>query len=94
MKFDLGRLTVTHGVFNKIESDEQFLNFIMTSIGRYCACDWGDLSINDKEANAIAVTKGDERILATYTSKDSNAKIWIITESDRSATTVLFPEEY
>ena len=47
------------------------------------------------QQNDNAVANGDDRILAAYKKKDGKAwKIWIITEWDRSATTVLFPDEY
>jgi hypothetical protein len=60
--------------------------------------DWGDLSSDDAAANDAAVAhEGDEarqgRVLSCYTSAGGE-RLWIITESDRSATTLLLPEEY
>jgi len=53
----------------------------------------GELSNADKRAKAAAIANGYE-ILGAYASKELRAKIWIITEADRSYTTVLFPSEY
>ena len=53
--------------------------------------DWGDLRQEDKALNDQAVESGDQ-VMAKYLT--SKGKIWIITEWDRSATTILFPCEY
>ena len=53
--------------------------------------DWGELCADDKQANDYALNNGG-RILSAYLI--GSQKIWIITESDRSATTILLPEEY
>ena len=58
---------------------------------RHLSCDWGDLDADDKKANDAALKHG-ERILSSYQVKGE--KLWIITESDRSQTTVLTPGEY
>ena len=54
--------------------------------------DWGDLDNEDKQENELSLKEG-YRLLSAY-KKEGLPKIWIITEADRSATTVLFPEEY
>ena len=54
--------------------------------------DWGDVSDGDKRSNDEAVKDGD-RILSAYHAPDKT-KFWIITESDRSSTTFLLPDEY
>lgn len=61
-------------------------------LNRHAAGDWGDLSNDDRRANAEALKDG-SRLLSAYHLKDGT-KIWIITEVDRSATTVLLPAEY
>lgn len=58
---------------------------------RHHTGDWGDLDASDKETNQQALTNG-LRILSSYQCGDE--KIWIITEGDRSATTILTPSDY
>lgn len=96
MKFELklGRLVMTSGIARKITSDKDFQDFVNASFGRYIKGDWGDLSDEDKNANEEAVKCGDLRILAAYINPKTKEKIWIITEANRSYTTILFPEEY
>jgi hypothetical protein len=59
---------------------------------RHLRGDWGDVCAGDAAANDRAVCIG-ARILSRYTLRDG-VPIWIITEGDRSATTILLPEEY
>lgn len=92
-KFELGRVVVTLGVDTKMKKDSSFAAFVQLSLGRYCQCDWGDTCDEDKQTANEALKDG-ERILAVYKHKESGTKIWIITEWDRSATTILFPDEY
>lgn len=91
--FRLGKLVWTSGVNEQIADDAKFSVFVSESIRQHAMGDWGDLSQGDKNENDLAVKAGDLRILSAY-EKDGLPKIWIITEADRSATTVLFPEEY
>jgi hypothetical protein len=85
--FKLGRILVTAGVAHEIAQDD-----INAAVRRHASGDWGDdLSAEDREANDRALRDGD-RLLSAYVIGDT--KIWIITEGDRSATTVLLPEEY
>ena len=60
-------------------------------LARHLAGDFGDLPSEDRAENKRAIRDGN-RILSAY--QLGSARVWIITESDRSATTVLFPEEY
>lgn len=90
-KFQLGEVYMTNGVMRAMQDNLWFYNFVRRSLGRYKQCDWGDLCDEDKELNENALKVGD-RIFAAYSKKDQ--KIWIITESDRSCTTILFPNEY
>jgi hypothetical protein len=64
---------------------------LLLLLGRHIAGDYGDLSIEDVEANILAV-QHDLRIFSSY--KFGSNKIWIITEADRSATCRLMPDEY
>jgi len=90
-KFSLGAVLVTRGVSSRIASDEAFSKFVISSLARHINGDWGDLCEWDKQENERAVQE-ESRILSAYRHNDD--KIWIITEGDRSATTILFPEEY
>ena len=65
---------------------------LMFALKRHLSGDWGDVSDGDKELTDEAVKNGD-RILSAYHAPDGT-KFWIITESDRSATTFLLPDEY
>lgn len=66
--------------------------FIAQSLQRYARCDWGDIDAEDAQLNDDAVKSGD-RVVAAYINA-AGTKIYIITERDRSVTTVLLPEEY
>lgn len=92
-KFDLGRMVVTKGVGEKMKEDRSFQVFVQVSIGKYVHRDWGQTCEEDAKANNRAIRNG-ERILAVYKQPKTDTTIWIITEADRSATTVLFPDEY
>jgi hypothetical protein len=64
----------------------------VAALDRHASCDWGVICDQDREANEEALIHG-FRIMSVY--QDSkNTKFWIITEADRSVTTVLLPEEY
>lgn len=92
-KFELGRLVLTIGVDMKMKVDSSFRDFVQFSLDRYGQCDWGDTCDEDKQTADESLRDG-ERILAVYKHKESGIKIWIITEWDRSVTTILFPDEY
>lgn len=65
---------------------------VLSAIKRHAAGDWGDVCADDRAANESALQTG-HRLLSVY--RDTGGtKFWIITEWDRSATTVLLPEEY
>lgn len=72
-------------------------NYIQMLLLRHFSGDWGIMGLEDRLANEAALVNGD-RILSFYeypdVSKGVTDKIWIITEWDRSATTVLFPDDY
>lgn len=77
-----------------IDEDRGFSAFVDQSMARYVQCDWGDTCEEDWQSNDDAVKEGD-RILAEYREPNHpDWRIWIITEWDRSATTILFPDEY
>lgn len=65
---------------------------VITAIRRHAAGDWGDLCEEDRAENEVSL-KRHSRLFSIY--HDSNGtKFWIITEGDRSRTTVLLPEDY
>ena len=90
--FKFGRLMQTAGIAEAISTSREFSKFVSVSLRRYANCDWGEMDREDAFANDEAVKSGD-RIFAAYISPDG-VKIWIITEADRSYTTILFPDEY
>ena len=89
--FKLGKLMMTRGVHSKIKEDVDFAIGVLDAFERYQRCDWGDLSESDQAENEHALKEG-ERIFAVY--NIGKEKVYIITEHDRSVTTILFPEEY
>jgi hypothetical protein len=65
---------------------------LSTFLDRHASGDWGEVDEHDRQANEYAVEHG-LRVLSAYT-LSSGEKIWVITEADRSSTTILLPEEY
>ena len=87
--FPLGRLVATPGALEALErSGERPASFV----SRHVSGDWGEVDASDWKLNDQAVAEG-TRILSAYKTK-LDERIWIITEADRSATTLLLPEEY
>ena len=86
-KFDLGHLVATPNALGVLSPDE-----IMVALGRHVRGDWGELDPEDRNANERALQHGG-RLFSAYLSTNE-VKFWIITECDRSATTVLLPEDY
>lgn len=90
---ELGKLVWTAGINAEIADSTEFAKFVSKSLKRYQSGDWGEMSDEDKKANDAAVRTGEDRIFASYKMSE-DVKIWIITEWDRSYTTILFPSEY
>jgi hypothetical protein len=86
-KFPLGHVFVTPGADELIEGGL----LIDIYLDRHWRGDWGDVSPEDKQTNEDAVLQGG-RILSSFNSPAG--RFWIITEADRSSTTVLTPDEY
>ena len=95
--FNTGQLFATRGVNDLACQNPDFAKFIQKSLNRHVKGDWGDVDDEDKETNNQAL-KQDTRLLSAYNDdrfpKNGIATIWIITEADRSSTTILFPDEY
>ena len=93
--FSVGQLVATRGVHDLMQDDPGFSDFAQTCFLKYRCCDLGDTCASDKAQNDSAVAHGDDRILAEYRHPDHPEwRLWIITEWDRSVTTLLFPDEY
>lgn len=65
---------------------------IVAALCSHAQGDWGDVSDDDRAANDAALTAG-ERLLSAYRSA-AGVIFWVLTEADRSATTVLLPDDY
>jgi hypothetical protein len=88
-KFSLGHLVATPGVLQALAAAGQSP---MEFVRRHHSGDWGEVTEADREENEYSLTRG-FRLLSAYTLR-SGERIWIITEADRSATTLLLPSEY
>jgi len=89
IRFELGQAVATPGALLALEKAEQqpaeFLD-------RHINGDWGEVTEEDKQENEFSVEHG-FRILSAYTTSAGD-QIWVLTEADRSATTILLPSEY
>lgn len=86
-RFQLGQLVATPNALEQIPNEE-----IHGGIKRHASCDWGTLDAEDLKSNDRALAHGG-RLFSAYLST-AGVKFWIITEADRSVTTVLLPEDY
>ena len=87
VKFQHGAIVATRTAAERIPE-----MVMAAALLRHLNGDWGDVSEADRAANDRAVRDGD-RLLSAYYAPD-RTRFWIITEADRSATTVLLPEDY
>src|SRR3954447_17671451 len=87
-QFGLGQIVATPGALEVMKA-HNIDGLIL--LRRHVTGDWGDLDEADKQENELAV-RGGFRILSAYGTGDS--KLWVITEADRSVTTILRPDEY
>jgi hypothetical protein len=89
-RFQMGRPVITpsaQAALNAAGIDAVLL------LARHIHGDWGTLSVEDLAANELALLTG-KRLLSSYDLPDGQTKVWIITEADRSVTTILLREEY
>ena len=84
---ELGRVVATQGVLLAVS-----LSVVHDALYRHSQGDWGEVTEESKRQNDYALKNGD-RIISSYRAPDGTV-FWIITEYDRSCTTVLLPEEY
>ncbi len=87
--FPLGQIVATTGALAALERAKQPATCFLD---RHAIGDWGELEPTDGAENEYSVAHG-FRLLSSYKT-GAGEKIWIITEADRSATTLLLPEEY
>ena len=87
--FDLGRLVATAGALAALEKTGQNA---VEFLARHVTGDWGELPVEDRAENYLSLQHG-FRLLSSYRTAAGD-KLWVITESDRSSTTLLLPEEY
>lgn len=87
MRFNPGTVYVTPGAYEQLGR-----GIIADAYFRHLQCDWSEMNPEDAEANRLAVETGEGRIFSAYQYGDK--RVWVITEADRSATTVLLSEEY
>jgi predicted RNA-binding protein with PUA-like domain len=83
--FPLGRLSITRNA----EDDE-----VLEALRRHQRGDWGDVCNEDAKANDQALKYGDRLFSVYHTEEPETIKFYIITEWDRSYTTILLPEGY
>ena len=83
----LGRTVMTQTAAQAIERGD-----VLQALARHERGDWGDVCAEDGKANDLALVEG-ERLLSVYRSS-SGVRFWVITEWDRSVTTVLLPADY
>ena len=87
VKVPLGRIVATPAALGTVSQPD-----IVAALRRHAVGDWGEIDAHDRAANDDAL-KSNERILSVYRSA-SGTTFWVITEADRSATTVLLPDDY
>ncbi|MDP9154400.1 MAG: hypothetical protein M3O74_09130 [Pseudomonadota bacterium] len=88
-RLKLGRLFATPAALDALRAANMTVGDLLT---RHLRGDWGDLTKDDQEQNNLALEAG-LRVLSCY-SLGENVRMWVITEWDRSVTTVLLPDEY
>jgi hypothetical protein len=87
--FPLGQIVATPGALAALERAQQPPTCFLA---RHASGDWGELEPTDVAENQYSIAHG-FRLLSSYQT-NAGEKLWIITEADRSATTLLLPEEY
>jgi hypothetical protein len=93
MKFKLGQTVITANAQNVLGIEESALAMVWMH-SRHAKGDWGDLDNEDKALNDRGLNPQDPGRLFSAYNMPSGKKVWIITEWDRSVTTILLPEDY
>lgn len=97
-RIPLGQINMSCTVHEHMDPMHPFFNFVFGCIRRHRHHEWGDIVDADREMNDYAAEHGG-RIVSAYTFHKGvvvpgQSRIWIITDSDRQNTTVLFPSDY
>jgi hypothetical protein len=88
-RFALGQTFITPGAEEALQiAGQDSIEFLR----RHMSCDWGDVSEEDAQENDFSLIEG-FRLLSSYQT-GKGQQLWIITEADRSSTTILLPSEY
>jgi hypothetical protein len=88
-RFPLGRIVATPGALGALAEAGQSPGMFLK---RHVTGDWGELDEHDRAENEFSVSRG-FRLLSAYT-LTTGVRLWLITEADRSSTTILLPSEY
>lgn len=97
--FKTGRLLMTRAINEDLQRHPDYAAFLAECFRRHLSNDWGDMPREDKLENAGALINH-TRLMSSYNLPPPfrkvmmQEKVWIITEADRSATTVLYPDDY
>ncbi|MEI6075984.1 MAG: hypothetical protein WCS94_10445 [Verrucomicrobiota bacterium] len=87
LSFPLGQTVITRNAHDELNPED-----VLLSLRRHATRDWGNLCPADKAENELSLKEG-FRLLSAYEDRNGT-KFWIITEADRSVTTVLLPSDY
>ena len=86
----LGEILVTRNVYDMMKTDKVFRKEVYDSLEKYKSGDWGDVSGRSRQQNRLNVRNGVNGFHGTY---DITKRIWILTNNDRSKTTIIFQDE-
>ena len=89
LRFELGETVATPGALEELEKAGMSAHRLL---GRHQSGDWGDICEDDRKENELSLKEG-FRLLSAY-KLETGIKVWVITEADRSVTTLLLPSEY
>jgi len=86
-KFPLGQVVITSNAKDRLHPEDHVI-----ALARHAAGDWGEVDEGDRRENELSLTQ-ELRLFSVYRDR-TDTKFWIITEADRSATTIFLPEDY
>jgi hypothetical protein len=85
-RFPLGQVVITAAANEALSQTA-----VAEALARHSSGDWGEVCPEDARENELALAEG-FRLLSVY--RDGGERFWVITEADRSVTTVLLPDDY